>query len=184
MQLAQDALTCFIQLGLKRSAVQGLQLGGLLRGDRPDQRGFMAMGTAQGQERQNFQAAVGLTKPLQGLLPVRCAAAHPRGQRMLVVGQNVKVDAQGLTGAAGTALANHGQRCRGMCLQKCDSLLGLHPLRQQALQLRHIDDPGQALSTGGVEMDKTTFVTPDPHVHHGGGMGLIRPGVQILQHLA
>ena len=86
---------------------QGLRALGC---ERPNDGPLVTMGSANGQKRQDLWAMMVL-KPLVCCLAMRRLGLDATRQCMLGVLLQVKCHTQFITGLAGTALTNNGQRC-------------------------------------------------------------------------
>lgn len=141
------------------------------------------VGVAQRQLRQDGGLRTGPHEPLARALAMGPLVAHPKGQRVLIVGLALKRQPPSLAAAAGFAFADHGQFGMGCRGQQGDAGFVGHALAQQGQQRRDVHDPAQRLTGGAFKVDLTTVVAPHGHALHRRGRRF-GPGTQAFQQLA
>ena len=84
---------------------------------------------------------------------------------------------------AGTAFADHCERCSHRCLHHLNLGLKLHGLGQQRLQHGHIHHPIELTHTllAGSKVELAAIVAPHLHLVHRRDGGGLRPAAQVLQ---
>jgi len=97
---------------------------------------------------------------------------QPRGNGVLWVTGHIKFDAKFGAGAAGLALAHHGQGGRAGCVEQLHVRLKPHRVGQAGFQHGHIHNPGQGRH-GQVccgKIHRAAVVAPDLHASHRCGV--------------
>ena len=179
-RLAHGAGKCLGWHGHQRLRPQGVH--------RPNQSDLAGACAAHRQQGQNLGLGVGQprcrgpAKPLPCDALVRLFALQAGRDGMLIVGGDVKVHAPLRAGLAGTAFADHRQRCRHRGWHHFNQRLEFHGGIQTRLQRGHVHHRVEFAGTcgRGLKIQLPALIAPNLHLVHRGRGGGLGPATQVL----